>query len=265
MTGMKKLLQINPVVRCNTSTGKIMRELGEMAIASGWESYIAYSKARDGAPEHSSHLVPVGNKADLAMHAAATRIMDAHGLASKQATKRFIQRIWEIDPDIIHIHNIHGYFLNYPLLCSFLAGWKKPVIWTAHDCWLFTGHCYHYAAVGCMKWKTGCYDCPQKKAFPASWVFDRSRNNYLDKKKAFTGTLQVSPLALRVLYVHADDLVTNYGIEAGKNQNTTFGPSITLNTTWQIWVSILGAVIGGLCWRVILYDTALTVFAIFLH
>ena len=181
---MKKLLQINPVVRGNTSTGKIMRELGELAMASGWESYIAYSRGRDGVPRHSSRLLPVGNKLDLALHWLATRLFDAHGLLSRRATAGLIRRIEEIDPDIVHIHNVHGYFLHYPSLCACLARRGKPVIWSTHDCWLFTGHCYHYSAAGCDRWQTGCHDCPQKHAFPASWLLDRSRRNWEDKRRA---------------------------------------------------------------------------------
>lgn len=182
---MKKLLQINPVIKENTSTGKIMRTLGELAQAAGWESYVAYSRARDGVPPHSSRLVPVGNKADLLLHWVATRLFDAHGLASRLATRRFVARLRELNPDVIHIHNIHGYFLNYKMLSRALAQMGKPVVWTVHDCWLYTGHCYHYASAGCERWKTGCHHCPQKKAFPASWLLDRSRRNWEDKKKAF--------------------------------------------------------------------------------
>ena len=183
---MKKLLQINPVVRENTSTGKIMRELGELAQAAGWESYIAYSRARDGVPQHSSKLIPVGSKFDLLVHWLATRLFDAHGLASRRATWQLIRRIGEIDPDVVHIHNVHGYFLNYPLLLDYLAERGKPVVWTVHDCWLFTGHCYHYAAAGCDKWQTQCHDCPQKLAFPTSWLMDRSRRNFEAKRQALT-------------------------------------------------------------------------------
>ena len=181
----KKLLQINPVVRLNTSTGRIMREIGELAMASGWDSYVAYSGARDGMPQHSSQLVPVGDKLDLAVHAAATRLFDAHGLASKRGTRQFIERIRTLDPDVIHIHNIHGYFLNYPLLFKYLQESGKPVVWTIHDCWLYTGHCYYYSAAHCSKWQTGCGHCPQKRAFPASWLFDRSARNLRDKQRAF--------------------------------------------------------------------------------
>ena len=179
-----KLLQINPVVRLNTSTGRIMKEIGEMAIAAGWESYIAYSRARDGVPQHTSQLVPVGDRLDLAVHAVATRLFDAHGLASHRATRELIRRIREIDPDVVHIHNVHGYFLNYPLLCDFLRQRGKPVIWTVHDCWLYTGHCYHYASAHCDKWRTGCGHCPQKRAFPSSWLLDRSARNWRLKKQA---------------------------------------------------------------------------------
>ena len=184
-----RLLQINPVVRLNTSTGRIMKEIGEVAMAAGWESYIAYSGARDGVPQHSSQLVPVGNKLDLAVHAVATRIFDAHGLVSRRATKQLIRRIREIDPDIIHIHNVHGYWLNYPLLCEYLRESGKPVIWTVHDCWLYTGHCYYYSAARCNKWQTGCGHCPQKRAFPATWVFDRSARNWRIKQRVF-GSLE---------------------------------------------------------------------------
>ena len=182
---MKKLLQINPVIKENTSTGKIMRTLGELAQAAGWESYVAYSRARDGVPPHSSRLVPVGNKVDLLLHWVATRLFDAHGLASRLATRRFVARLRELNPDVIHIHNIHGYFLNYKILSRALAQMGKPVVWTVHDCWLYTGHCYHYASAGCERWKMGCHHCPQKKAFPASRLLDRSRRNWEDKKKAF--------------------------------------------------------------------------------
>lgn len=190
-----KLLQINPVVQENTSTGKIMRELGDLVQAAGWESYIAYSKARDGIPPHSSQLVPVGNKLDLGLHWLATRIFDAHGLVSRHATEQLICRIRDIDPDIVHIHNVHGYFLNYPLLSSFLAERGKPVIWTVHDCWLYTGHCYHYSAAGCYRWQTECNHCPQKTAFPASYVFDRSRRNWRQKKLAFGGLSSMTLVA----------------------------------------------------------------------
>jgi glycosyltransferase involved in cell wall biosynthesis len=182
---MKKLLQINPVIRTNTSTGRIMQEIGELAIANGWDSYIAYSGGRDGVKPCRSKLIPVGGKLSVALHGIWTRLTDRHGLASVIATKRFVRKIKELQPDIIHIHNIHGYFLNYKVLFEYLSAANIPVVWTVHDCWLYTGHCYHYAGAGCDKWKTGCGGCTQRKAFPASYFADRSRQNFLDKRAAF--------------------------------------------------------------------------------
>ena len=183
---MKKLLQINPVLTVKTSTGRIMQEIGDLMMQNGWESYVAYSKGRDGIKPCTSKIIPVGNKLSVMEHGFETRLFDRHGLASKNATRRFVQQIEALKPDIIHIHNIHGYFLNYKILFDYLSKCNTPVVWTVHDCWLYTGHCYHYSFAGCNKWQTGCGNCPQKKKFPASMWLDRSHQNYLDKKAAFT-------------------------------------------------------------------------------
>lgn len=182
----RKLLQINPVLRPSTSTGRIMQEIGELVQKNGWESYLAYSKGRDGLRISTSQILPVGDVWSVAWHGVMTRLFDRHGLASKKATENFIRRIQELAPDVIHIHNIHGYFLNYQMLFDFLSKSNIPVIWTVHDCWLYTGHCYHYDYAGCDKWQSGCGNCPQKRKFPASWFYDRSARNWLDKRNAFT-------------------------------------------------------------------------------
>ena len=183
---MKTLLQINPVLRVNTSTGRIMQEIGELAMQHGWRSCIAYSKGRDGIKSCQSEVIPVGNKWSTIWHGLETRLFDRHGLASNEATRLFVKQIQELKPDVIHIHNIHGYFLNYLILFVFLAQCIIRVVWTVHDCWLYTGHCYYFSYAGCNKWQTGCGHCPQKKEFPVSWLIDRSHQNYEDKKQAFT-------------------------------------------------------------------------------
>ena len=183
---MKKLLQINPVLRVSTSTGRIMQEIGELAMRNGWESYIAYSRGRDGIKPCTSKLVPVGNRWSVAWHGVKTRLLDAHGLASSGATRQFIRRMEQIKPDVIHIHNIHGYFLNFRILFDYLSKCDIPVVWTVHDCWLYTGHCYYYSYVRCNRWQGGCHDCPQRSLFPTSLWHDRSEQNYEDKRKAFT-------------------------------------------------------------------------------
>lgn len=196
---MKTLLQINPVLRGSTSTGRIMQEIGELAMRNGWESYIAYGRGRDGLLPSQSRTIPVGGDWSTLWHGIETRLLDRHGLASTEATRRFVREIERIRPDVIHIHNLHGYFLNYRVLFDFLSRSGIPVVWTAHDCWLYTGHCYHYAYAGCNRWQTECHDCPQRRAFPASWFIDRSRQNFRDKRASFTslrkGQLTIVPVS----------------------------------------------------------------------
>ncbi|MGO5052617.1 glycosyltransferase [Lachnospiraceae bacterium LCP25S3_G4] len=166
------------------STGRIVWDLYEFLSELGHEVVIGYG--REGIKDNKSHI-KIGTKLDVYVHALKTRIFDAQGLASKYATKVFIKKIKAFQPDIIHLHNIHGSYINIELLFKYIKESKIPVVWTLHDCWGFTGHCAHYTYVGCRKWKTGCEKCPQKKCYPASKVMDRSRQNYKRKKELFNG------------------------------------------------------------------------------
>lgn len=186
MSEKGRIVQINPVVRTNTSTGRIMQEIGALAESAGWHNWCAYGKGRDGIRPCTTDTIPVGGRFSIYLHGILTRSFDRHGLGSAAATRAFVKKLREINPDIIHIHNIHGYFLNYPLFFNYLRDSDVKVIWTVHDCWLFTGHCYYYSAIGCDRWQTGCGRCPQRDAFPRSLVIDRSRRNFIDKKKYFT-------------------------------------------------------------------------------
>lgn len=191
---MKKLVQINSVINSG-STGRIAEDIGSIAINEGWESIIAFGRNES----HSqSKKIKIGNNLDIAWHGLETRVFDRHGLASKRATHQLIKQLNEIKPDIIHLHNVHGYYLNIKILFTYLANLNKPVVWTLHDCWAFTGHCSHYMSVGCNKWKTHCFACPQKKAYPKSLICDRSKRNFDDKKNIFNllnkeNTLLVTP------------------------------------------------------------------------
>jgi len=179
---MPTLLQIN--FRCNSgSTGKIAEQIGSLAIERGWRSVIAYAR---GNPKSQSELIKIGSYCSVFWHGLETRIFDNHGLASRVATKKLVIQIDELKPDIIHLHNIHGYYLNYKILFDFLKKYNRPVIWTLHDCWPMTGHCSHFAAVKCYKWQTQCFDCSLKKDYPKSYLLDRSKKNFFDKKNSFT-------------------------------------------------------------------------------
>lgn len=178
---MPKLLQINITANWG-SHGRIAEEIGLLAIQNGWESYIAYGR---WANPSKSHLIKIGNMWDERWHGVQSRLLDNHGLASKSATKQLINTIKEIKPNIIHLHNIHGYYLNYPLLFEFLSNVKIPVVWTLHDCWPMTGHCAYFTYAKCEKWKTECSNCENLDSYPISYIIDNSRSNYAKKKKYF--------------------------------------------------------------------------------
>lgn len=178
---MPKLLQINITANWG-STGKIAESIGLSAIDAGWESYIAYGRWCNPS---KSHLIKVGGRFDKYQHYGEQRIRDNEGLCSRLATKRLIRQVEEIKPDVIQLHNIHDHYLNYKLLFEYLNENNNKVVWTFHDCWAFTGHCFHFVTKNCMKWKTGCRECPMKNVLPKT-LLDRSKKNYELKKRLFT-------------------------------------------------------------------------------
>ncbi|PWT26190.1 glycosyltransferase [Butyrivibrio fibrisolvens] len=178
-----KLIQINTV--CNTSTGHIMGDIARGANEAGFDTMIIYGRRM---PFDDLNCVKVGNSAFFWLHVALTTAFDLQGLGSILITRKIVNILRRENPDIIHLHNIHGYYLNYPILFKYLRNeFKGRVFWTLHDCWAFTGHCAHYVAAGCDKWKTGCSHCPCKNEYPISWGLDSSKGNYARKKKFFSG------------------------------------------------------------------------------
>ena len=179
-----KILQINSVCGIR-STGRICTDLADILVQDGHECIIAYG--RESVPEKYKKLaVRIGNDLDSKLHALQSRIFDNAGFGSRRATENFIEWVKEYNPDIIHLHNIHGYYINIEVLFNYLAEAGKPVVWTLHDCWAFTGHCAYYSYVKCRRWQNGCYNCPQKKNYPSSFLIDCSQRNWLKKKKLFT-------------------------------------------------------------------------------
>ena len=170
------------------STGRICGELAEQFSKHGHTVKIAYG--RDGyVPErYEKYSVRIGNYIDIILHGIYTRLTDKHGLGSKRATKNFLKWAENFNPDIIWLHNLHGYYVNYELL----FGWiklhpEKEIRWTLHDCWPFTGHCSHFTMVKCERWKDVCYGCPQLKRYPKCLLWGNVVDNYNRKKKQFTG------------------------------------------------------------------------------
>ena len=177
-----KLLQINVAANWG-SHGRIAEEIGLEAMAQGWESYIAYGRY---ANPSKSHVVKIGDLFDHCLHGAQSLLLDRHGLASCGPTKKLIREIEQIKPDLIHLHNIHGFYLNYPILFRYLSTVDIPVVWTLHDCWAFTGHCAWPIHGHCDRFQEQCCHCPlQSKGYPKSFLLDRSRSNFKLKKRYF--------------------------------------------------------------------------------
>lgn len=128
----------------------------------------------------------IGNQLGQLLHLLKARLLDAEGLGSRWATKQLVRQLKKLRPTVIHLRNIHGYYLHYPTLLDYLRDAGIPVLWTLHDAWSFTGHCSHFASVGCDKWKNGCGGCAQVNEYPKSWWLDRSARNFKLKQRYFT-------------------------------------------------------------------------------
>ena len=177
-----KIYQVNVV--CTGSTGRIATDISHYVEQHGGQCRIAYGR---GDAYEGIDAFKIETKWGSMFHAAMTRLTDRHGLYSRLATERLIEDIRRYEPDVIQLHNVHGYYVNYELLFAFLKEYNKPVVWTLHDCWAFTGHCAHFDAVGCDRWKSGCGNCCQIREYPSSLWRDASAENYARKQQAFCG------------------------------------------------------------------------------
>lgn len=180
-----KILMINSVCGIR-STGRICTDIATALETQGHEVKIAYG--REMVPKQfQNYATRIGSDLDVKLHGVRARLFDGAGFGSKRATQKFILWVKEWNPDVIHLHNIHGYYINIEALFHYLKNCGKRIIWTLHDCWAFTGHCSYFDYIGCDKWKTGCEKCPQKRMYPACIGLDRSKKNYERKKKMLTG------------------------------------------------------------------------------
>lgn len=167
------------------STGRICTDLATALEAQGHEVKIAYG--RENVPEQfQKYAVRIGTNLDVKLHGVKARLMDGAGFGSRSATIKFIKWVKEYNPDVIHLHNIHGYYINVEILFDYLKKCEKKIIWTLHDCWSFTGHTAYCDAVNCKRWVKGCHNCPLLKEYPVSYI-DRSRQNWNKKRVVFTG------------------------------------------------------------------------------
>lgn len=172
-----RVLQINAVIN-KGSTGIITRDICKTVVSYGGEVYFASQEKAQAKNEFT-----VGNAIDYKLHALFSRITGLQGYASKASTRELLRWIEQIQPDIIHIHNIHNNYIHLPKLFTFIAEKEIPTVITLHDSWMMTGKCMHFLKYGCSRWKAGCCSCPAQKMEVPSFFVDSSHKVWNDRKK----------------------------------------------------------------------------------
>lgn len=175
-----KIVQINSCSGIG-STGKICESISKILDENGIENYILYFSGKTGFHNSIKCSTQIYEK----MQALYSRILGNYGFNSWISTKIVIHHLEKIKPDIVHLHNLHGHEVNIERLLKYLKNKKIRIVWTMHDCWLFTGYCPYFTMIKCEQWKNGCHQCLQRKTY--SWFFDMSRWNQLRKIIAMEG------------------------------------------------------------------------------
>lgn len=175
----------------NGSTGRIAVDIADYAAKQSAETIIGFG-AGVVPPEAEVYALRMGGKIGRKWHGVIRKLLDMEGYGSLHATRRLIGFLKEYQPDVVHLHNIHGCYLNHRLLFRYLRAANVPVLWTLHDCWPFTGHCAYFDFVGCDRWKTSCHHCPQQVSYPTCVGLDGSKRNYMRRRKLFTSLPQLT-------------------------------------------------------------------------
>lgn len=172
-----RVLFINTVYGVG-STGKIVRDLEMELTKQGHTVRVCYGRKSSA---KSKNAVQVSSKIETYIDALLTRLTGLHGCFSPISTQKIIKEIDRFNPDIVHLHNIHGYYVNIYRLITYLKKREIRVVWTLHDELMFTGKCSY--AYGCDKWRVECGQCPQIQEYPKSLFFDFSKLQFRWKKK----------------------------------------------------------------------------------
>ena len=184
-------------VTATLSTGGIALSICRVLMSRGHKALVAFAR---GYHPVDMPWLRIGNQAERAWHLLWARIADRAGFAGRRGTRKLVQKLDAYRPDIVHLHNLHGYYLHLPTLFRWLEKTGAPVVWTLHDCWAYTGHCAYYTMAsgdasraegrthrrattrGCDRYKRGCGHCPQKRAYPRSVGLDQSARNWREKR-----------------------------------------------------------------------------------
>lgn len=178
------VLQINS--SNHGSTGHIMLNLSRVAERHDYKSLVSYPASRSNRSKIVDNSIEIGTIVERNLHIKLAYLTGWNGKFSKCATKKFLKSVKKINPDIIHLHNLHNCYINLEMLFEVIKAKNIPVVWTLHDCWAFTGQCPYYSMVSCDKWTEECYECPQYRMYPESLV-DKTREMFNLKKNWFTG------------------------------------------------------------------------------
>lgn len=172
------------------STGKIMFGIADTARAQGHDVCTFSPKyyqrgCKPSYPRIKEHRY-FGNRLENMVHLRLSQVTGLQGCFSLIGTCNLVRELQKYKPDIIHLHNLHNWTVNLPILFRYIKKQQIPVVWTLHDCWAFTGKCPYFDIVQCEKWKTGCSHCPQVKEYPQAYV-DATKYLWGMKKHCFSG------------------------------------------------------------------------------
>ena len=176
-----RIVQINSVYNV-ASTGRTTAELHNAIIDAGHESYVVYSQIGVDVPDTSFQM---GNKFDRKVHGLLSRLFGKQGYFSVGSTKQLLKYLDEVNPDVVHLRNLHANYINLPMLLTYLAKNDIATVITLHDFWFITGNCVYFNLENCDKWQTQCGNCPNINNGNRSWFFDRTKEMHCDKIRLF--------------------------------------------------------------------------------
>ncbi len=172
------------------STGRIMFGIAHAAIEANHEVYTFspyyYQKSSKMENQSIENHTFFSSLIETKIHIGLAEMTGLHGCWSFFGTGQLIRSLKKIKPDILHLHNLHNFTINLPMLFAYIKKERVSTVWTLHDCWSMTGKCPHFQVTQCDKWKTGCFRCPVVREYPKAYI-DQTKLMWRLKRKWFTG------------------------------------------------------------------------------
>jgi len=165
------------------STGRIIYELTEQMAKRKDTSFTFYSEGSSISSDANRYISDFARN----IHALLSRLTGLQGYFSIIPTIKLLQKMSRINPDIVHLHVLHGNSISLPMLFSYLKRKQIPVVVTLHDCWLVTGKCSYPTPYQCDHYTSDCSHCAAKHDVNPSWLFVPARKMHADRQKWFSG------------------------------------------------------------------------------